>query len=119
MSELLTLGHARFIADDNADAASPAQPKRLALLAYLAIATRPAPARRDALLAFFWPELGQEEARRALRQALHYLRRAAGDVFSANAEEVALREGALRCDAIEFERLADAEQAAEALELYR
>ena len=119
MSELLTFGHARFIADDNAEPASPAQPKRLALLAYLAVATRPGPARRDALLALFWPELGEEEARRALRQALHYLRRAAGDMFDASAEEVALRGGALRCDAVEFERLADAGHAAEALELYR
>ena len=119
MSELLTLGRARLIVDDGAEPASPAQPKRLALLAYIALATRRLPARRDALRALFWPELGDEEGRRALRQALHYLRRAVGDVFSATAEEVGVREEALRCDALEFERLADAGQATEALELYR
>ena len=119
MSELLTFGHPRLVGDGRDESASPAQPKRLALLAYLALATPRGPARRDALLALFWPELGEEEGRRALRQALHYLRRTAGDVFDASAEEVALREGALRCDAVEFQRIADAGQAAEALELYR
>jgi DNA-binding SARP family transcriptional activator/Tfp pilus assembly protein PilF/TolB-like protein len=75
--------------------------------------------RRDALVALFWPELGEEEGRRALRQALHYLRRAVGDVFAATAEEVGIRDGAVRCDALEFERLADAGQPDQALELYR
>ena len=119
MSELLTFGHARLVGDDGAEAASPAQPKRLALLAYLTLATRRAPVRRDALLALFWPELGDEEGRRALRQALHYLRRTVGDVFAATAEEVGVREGALRCDVLEFEQLADAGDAAKALDLYR
>ena len=34
-----------------------------------------APVARDTLLAPFSAELGDQEARRALRQALHYLRR--------------------------------------------
>ena len=46
-----------------------AQPKRLALLVYLALA--PAAPRRDSLLALFWPELDQGRARLALRQAVH------------------------------------------------
>jgi len=48
-----------------------AQPKRVALLAYLAAATPRRLHRRDSLLALFWPELDQEHARAALRQALH------------------------------------------------
>src|SRR5260370_18676391 len=47
------------------------QPRRLALLAYLAAATPRGFHRRDTLLVLFWPELDQEHARAALRQALH------------------------------------------------
>src|SRR5437870_5249735 len=54
------------------------QPRRLALLAYLAAATPPGFHRRDSLLALFWPELDQEHARAALRQALHVVRGALG-----------------------------------------
>src|SRR5260370_7014272 len=50
------------------------QPRRLALLAYLAAATPRGFHRRDSLLALFWPELDQEHARAALRQALHVVR---------------------------------------------
>jgi serine/threonine-protein kinase len=50
------------------------RPRRLALLAYLAAATPRGLHRRDTLLALFWPELDQEHARAALRQALHVLR---------------------------------------------
>src|ERR671927_225158 len=55
-----------------------AQPKRVALLAYLAAAHRRFH-RRDSLVALFWPELDQEHARAALRQALYSLRRPLGD----------------------------------------
>src|SRR3989475_4150125 len=54
-----------------------AQPKRVALLAYLAVTPRFH--RRDSLVALFWPDLDQEHARAALRQALHGLRRALGE----------------------------------------
>jgi Tol biopolymer transport system component/DNA-binding SARP family transcriptional activator len=55
------------------------QPKRLALLAYLA---SPAPGtwhRRDMLLALFWPELDTAHARTSLRNALYTLRQTLGD----------------------------------------
>ena len=51
-------------------------PKRVALLAYLAIATPRGPQRRDSLVALLWPELDQERARAALRHTLYHLRRA-------------------------------------------
>src|SRR2546425_837325 len=54
------------------------RPRRLALLAYLAAATPRRLHRRDSLLALFWPELDQEHARAALRQALHVVREALG-----------------------------------------
>src|SRR2546429_348307 len=41
------------------------QPRRLALLAYLAAASPQGFHRRDTLLALFWPELDQEHARAA------------------------------------------------------
>ena len=47
-----------------------AQPKRLALLVYLAAARPFGVHRRDALLALFWPDLEDTRARDALNQAL-------------------------------------------------
>src|SRR5687768_2016630 len=120
MSELLTLGRVRLIAAGDADTPpGSVQPKRVALLAYLALTTT-GPVRRDALLALFWPELGDEEARRALRQALHHLRRAIdADLFLSSGDELSLREGALRCDAVTFEQLVAERRFEEALALYR
>jgi len=54
------------------------QPRRTALLAYLAAATPRGLHRRDRLLALFWPELNQAHARAALRQALYVLREELG-----------------------------------------
>jgi len=56
-----------------------AQPKRLALLAYLASAHPVGLHSRDTLLALLWPDLNQEHGRAALRQALYVLRHALGD----------------------------------------
>ena len=81
MSELHTLGRVHLVADDGAELPGGSQTKRVALLAYLALA-RESPVRRDALLALFWPELAEQDARGALRQALYYLRCVAGDVFT-------------------------------------
>jgi DNA-binding SARP family transcriptional activator len=55
-----------------------AQPKRLALLAYLAAAHPAGFHSRDTLLALLWPELNQEHGRAALRQAVYVLRQALG-----------------------------------------
>ncbi|HET7739813.1 MAG TPA: hypothetical protein VFL67_04095, partial [Mycobacterium sp.] len=55
-----------------------AQPKRLAVLAYLAVRPAGTYVRRDALLGVFWPDLPQDAARRSLRQALHVLRSGLG-----------------------------------------
>ena len=56
-----------------------AQPKRLALLAYLTLEARGRPVRRNTLLALFWPERDEAHARNALRQSLYFLRRSLGD----------------------------------------
>ena len=56
-----------------------AQPKRFALLAYLAVSGSGGFHRRDTLAAMFWPDLDQFAARRALRNTLYHLREVLGD----------------------------------------
>ena len=120
MRELLTLGRVRLVTEDGESTPAGAQPKRVALLAYLALETTAGPVRRDALLALFWPELGEDEARRALRQGLHHLRRVVGeDVIVATGDELALDGRAFRCDAVTFDQLVAQGQFEEALALYR
>ena len=95
--------------------------RRLALLAYLSAATPRGLHRRDTLLALFWPDLDQEHARAALRQALHVLRDALGDdvVVTRGDEDVGIQADRLWCDVAAFDRAVAAGQVAEALELYR
>ena len=97
-----------------------AQPKRFALLIYLAVAQPRGFHRRDRIVALFWPESDEERARGALRQALSFLRRSLGDevIRTRGEEEIAVEQRALWCDAVAFEELAAAEPA-EALALYR
>jgi len=98
-----------------------AQPKRVALLAYLALARPRGFQRRDTLLALFWPELDARHARWALNQALRYLRGELGAVAlpSRGDEEVGLDFEQLRCDAVAFEEALDAGHLHEALDWYR
>ena len=98
-----------------------AQPKRLALLAYLAAAFPRGPQRRDTLLGMFWPELDQEHARNALSKAIHFLRRSLGEaaVVSRSADELALDDAAVWTDVRAFGAAVDGDRLEEALELYR
>ena len=97
------------------------QPKRLGLLAYLAIATPRRFHRRDSLLALFWPELDQEHARAALRRALYFLRSELGAevVAGRGDEEVGVPEAELWCDATALDQALAAADPAAALALYR
>jgi DNA-binding SARP family transcriptional activator len=97
------------------------QPKRLGLLAYLAIASPHRFHRRDSLLALFWPELDQEHARAALRRSLYFLRAELGaDVVTGRGDdEVGVPETALWCDATALDRALDQGDADQALGLYR
>src|SRR2546422_7440074 len=89
MIELRLLGRLSLTSADGRDVqALLGQPRRLALLAYLAAATPPGFHRRDSLLALFWPELDQDHARAALRQALHVVRDALGpDAVASRGDE--------------------------------
>jgi len=95
--------------------------RRLALLAYLAAAMPRGLHRRDTLLALFWPELDQEHARAALRQALHVVRDALGDdvIVTRGDDEVGIDGERLWCDVAAFDLALAAGRLAEALELYR
>ncbi len=96
-----------------------AQPKRLALLGYLAVESRFH--RRDQLFALFWPELSEAQARQALRQSLYFLRRELGEHVVANrgGEEIGIAVAMLRCDVAEFLELLDQHRLEDALALYR
>jgi TolB-like protein len=98
-----------------------AQPKRLALLAYLAIAHNGGFCRRDTVLAMFWPELNEEHARGALRQAVRFLRKSLGtDIVRGRGEaELGVCNVSLSCDVVAFEAACSKGDFAQALELYR
>ncbi|HEY6826623.1 MAG TPA: BTAD domain-containing putative transcriptional regulator [Gemmatimonadaceae bacterium] len=96
------------------------QPKRAALLLYLAVARPGGFHRRDRLVTLFWPEHDQEHARAALRKALHALRQVVGDdvVVTRGDEEIGVSPS-VWCDASAFLVEAGQEHYARALELYR
>src|SRR5436190_8496806 len=122
MIELRLLGRLSLTGADGRDVrALLGQPRRLALCAYLAAATPPGFHRRDSLLPLFWPELDQEHARAALRQALHVVRDALGAdaLASRGDEEIGLDFAHLSCDVVAFERALRGGQLEEALELHR
>lgn len=98
-----------------------AQPKRLALLAYLAIEKPAGFHRRDTLLALFWPELDLAHARDALNQAIRHLRLELGAdvIVSRGTTEVGLDSNRLWCDAVAFRQAVAAKEAEQALELYQ
>jgi DNA-binding SARP family transcriptional activator/TolB-like protein len=96
------------------------QPKRLALLAYLAVGAGKYH-RRDTLLALFWPELDEFAARRALRNTLYQLRLTLGDdVFVVRGDdEVMANPAALWCDAAALRDAVAGARYDEAVGLYR
>ncbi len=98
-----------------------AQPKRLAILAYLCVAGRGGFVRRETLLSLFWPESDPEHARAALNQSLYVLRRALDPEVlpGRGAEEVRADPACLSCDAVAFLDALDAEDRTAALDLYR
>ncbi len=122
MIELRMLGRLSLTGADGREVRTLlGQPRRFAVLVYLAAATPPGFHRRDSLLALFWPEHDQEHARTALRQALRVLRAALGPgaVVSRGDEEVGLEFEQVWSDVAAFQRAIDAGQAIEAMDLYR
>jgi len=122
MIALRTLGALDLHASDGRDLrALLRQPKRCALLVYLALAGQEKFRRRDTMVALFWPELDDQHARGALRQALRFLRRELGDevIVTRGGQEVGLEPGVVSVDARSFERSCEAGNFADAIALYR
>src|SRR2546426_4520679 len=122
MIELRMLGRLSLTGADGHEAATLlGQPRRFALLAYLAAATPFGFHRRDSLLALFWPELDQGHARTALRQALRVLRTSLGPGVLVNRgdEDVGLDFGQVWSDVAAFERAIGVGAWLEATDLYR
>lgn len=80
-----------------------AQPKRVALLATLALSDEGV-ARRDRILALLWPELPDARARNALSKSVHHLRRVLGQdaVLTGPGDEIRLNPEAWTCDVWTF-----------------
>ena len=98
-----------------------AQPKRVALLAYLAAATPRGFHRRDTLLGLLWPAADEEHARSSLRKAVHFLRQHLGPdvIASRGEEEIGLGPGRCWCDVAAFDEAIEAGQWERAAELYQ
>jgi DNA-binding SARP family transcriptional activator len=121
MLRLRLLGSRELERADQTDASAVfAQPKRFALLAYLACRADRFH-RRDTLLAVFWPELDTFAARRALRNSLYHLRLALGeDVFIARGDdELMVDRTKLWCDVPALGESLAAARYDEAVSLYR
>ena len=106
MIRFRALGSADLRDDDgNELRAVLSRPGQLALLAYLALARPRGFHRRDTLVGLFWAETGQDQARNALRQAVHRLRHELGtDVIqSRGAEELSVNSAILWSDVTAFD----------------
>lgn len=119
MIELRILGPPELLHSEEGRIAKPilSQSKRFALLSYLALEGQ---ARRDTILALFWPELDQRHAAAALRQSLYVLRGALGsDAVIAEGQRLGVDATTLWCDAAAFDSEYRAARLQEALALYR
>ena len=97
-----------------------AQPKLVALLAYISVFGPGHFVRRDRIVGLLWPELDQTHARGALRRALHAIRAELGGVVASRGdEELALARDAIWCDVTAFDEALLRGEHAAALALYR
>lgn len=119
--ELKILGPTELSTQSGAAMSVLRQPKRLALLAYLALASANGYRRRDQIVALLWPELDQLHARTQLRKGLHALRSAFGQeaLRTRGEEELRLDPAVAWCDAVAFRDHVKSGRWSEALALYR
>ncbi|HEX2722789.1 MAG TPA: BTAD domain-containing putative transcriptional regulator [Gemmatimonadaceae bacterium] len=121
MIELRMLGEIRLRTDEGEELhALLRQPKRLALLTYLAAPTPGTWHRRDMLLAIFWPDLDTAHARTSLRNGVYVLRQALGDgaVRSRGDEELSIDPDLVRTDVAGVWSALKSSRPEEALERY-
>ena len=96
------------------------QPKRLALLLYLALAEPRGFHSRERLMALLWPEADGASSRHSLRNALHALRQSVGDkaIVTRGEAYVGLDFSAFKCDALELRAHLAAQRVDEAVALW-
>ncbi len=122
MIHLLLLGSIDLMNDGGASLdAQLRRSKRVALLAYLAVARPIGFNRRDKVAALFWPELPTDRARAALRTTLSRLRddHGADLIVGRGADEIGVNATRLRCDVLEFDAAVLSSRFVEAVGLYR
>ncbi|MEP7344261.1 MAG: BTAD domain-containing putative transcriptional regulator [Gemmatimonadaceae bacterium] len=101
-----------------------AQPRRLALLVYLATARAAEGAafhRSDTLLALLWPESDEQRAHSSLNAAIYFLRRALGEgvIVSRGRGELSIDPALLKCDIGSFDGAVDSRDFEDAQRWYR
>jgi DNA-binding SARP family transcriptional activator len=117
--QLRVLGPLEILVDG-----APAPPwlrwrKHAALLTYLAL-RGPRPHARDRLVALFWPDKPEADARHSLNEAVRVIRRAAGpDALVSGVGDLRLVAGYVECDADELVRFLGDGSAAAATRLIR
>ncbi len=107
---LQVLGPVTVRATGDANAVSRVtQPRHLALLCYLALAKPRGLHARDSIIALLWPRHDEIRGRRALRNALHGVRKLLGPqvIITAGDGLVGIDPTYLRCDALDLEGLDD------------
>jgi DNA-binding SARP family transcriptional activator len=118
---LVTLGSLGLSGVNAAGAAQlRTQPKRLAVLSFLAVAGRTTgPVPRDRVVDVFWPDSDPGKARNSLRQTISFIRRSLGEDAVLGVGDDGLAVGSfISCDAIRFEELIDAGKREEAMSLF-
>jgi len=120
MIELRTLGATQVLQRGSPGGSFHLQPKRLAVLAYLAAAKPRGMHRRDSLLVMFWPDENEQRARNALSQTVHAIRRDIGQqvLLTQGHELIGVDPASVSCDAVEFEERLDRGEFEGALRLY-
>src|SRR5690606_11630139 len=116
---LITLGRIALVAPDGREEETLGKRRRkLALLAMVALTTRPLP--RDLLVEIFWGDQDEARARHSLSDTLSHLRRVLGrDALSTRSADVALSEDApLLIDSREFESAVAVQDFASAVDRY-
>jgi DNA-binding SARP family transcriptional activator len=118
MLELRVLGTLSLHSlDGGSPPAGVTQPKRVALLLYLALAEPAGLHSRESLMALLWPEADDESTRHSLRNTLYGLRQALGEsaIVSRGEGYIGLDPAVVRCDAVELRGLLATGQWKEAL----
>jgi DNA-binding SARP family transcriptional activator/Tfp pilus assembly protein PilF len=117
---LHTLGALDLRRDGVQQSALLAQPRRMALLVFIAARSTRLTHSRDELLAVFWPDLALPRARRALNQALYVLRHELGpEVIVSEGSGIRVEPSQLLCDLVAFEEDCRNGGLLEAMSLYR